>query len=262
MASPSTARKYSPARKISLDSVMGDRVTAGRGRGNGYEPRSREPPKPGRCICLRRGSSSPSAERGRLLDERALILRAREGDPEAFAALVRQHEELAFRAAYLIVREASEAEDVTQEAFLRAHRALGRFDPEQAFRPWLLRIVTNQAINSVRSSRRRGAMRERFAAELRHRGDARSPEVAAEAAEEARRVWDAVGALPPHEQALVYLRYFLDASEQEAAAAIGRPVSTVKSRMHRALRRLRGVIEERYPDLAPRAAGDLSRGRS
>lgn len=175
---------------------------------------------------------------------------------------MRQHEDLAFRAAYLIVRDESEAQDVVQEAFVRAHRALDRFDRAMPFRPWLLRIVTNLAINSLRDARRRGAMSERIALELRQRGDARSPEAAAERAEEARRVWEAVGALAPDDQTLVYLRYFLDVSEQEAAAAIGRPVGTVKSRLHRALRRLRSVIEERYPDLAPRVAQAETRGRT
>jgi RNA polymerase sigma-70 factor (ECF subfamily) len=88
-----------------------------------------------------------------------------------------------------------------------------------------------------------------------------SPESAAQAGEQARRVWEAVAALGNEDQEVIYLRYFLEASEEETAAAIGRPIGTVKSRLHRALRRLRGVIEERYPDMAP-GAGDLSGGRS
>ena len=78
-----------------------------------------------------------------------------------------------------------------------------------------------------------------------------SPESAVLAKEQARLVWQAVGALRPQEQTLLYLRYFVGASEDETAVAIGRPVGTVKSRLHRALRRLRGVIEERYPELGP-----------
>ena len=184
-------------------------------------------------------------------DEHAVILRARQGDPEAFAALVRKYEEAAFRAAYLIVRDEAEAQDVAQEAFVRAYRSLGRLDASQPFRPWLLRIVTNLALNSRRGSRRRDAMTERYKRDIGQDSGTRSPEAAAEAGEYAQRVWQAVGALRPRDQTLLYLRYFLDASEEETAAAIGRPVGTVKSRLHRALRRLRGVIEERYPDLAP-----------
>ncbi len=201
--------------------------------------------------CITDGSSSgPSAEGGRVLDEQDVILRARQGDPEAFEVLVRRYEDVAFRVAYLVVRDEMEAQDVAQEAFVRAYRSLGRFDARKPFRPWLLRIVTNLAINSRRSARRRGAMTERYERGLAVHSADRSPESAAEAGEHARRVWQAVSDLEPRDQTLLYLRYFLEASDEEAAAAIGRPVGTVKSRLHRALRRLRGVIEERYPDLA------------
>ncbi len=71
-----------------------------------------------------------------------------------------------------------------------------------------------------------------------------------EAQEHAQRVWAAVAALSVQDQAVLYLRYFMDASEAETATAIGRPPGTVKSRLHRALKRLRAVIDERYPDLA------------
>lgn len=153
--------------------------------------------------------------------------------------------------AYLIVRDAADAQDAAQEAFVRAYKALDRFDAGQPFRPWLLRIVTNTALNNRRSAKRRAELSERYAREARQGGDGVSPEAAAQHSEEARRVWSAVSELSPSDQTLLYLRYFLDVSEAEAAAAIGRPAGTVKSRLHRALRRLRAVIEERYPDLAP-----------
>jgi len=175
---------------------------------------------------------------------------AQEGDRPAFDALVLQYEELAFRAAYLIVRDEDEAADAAQDAFVRAYRSLRSFDTNRAFRPWLLRIVTNVALNSVRSSKRLNAATERLAADLKPNDELR-PDDAAVATEEADRVWEAIGTLPADDQRLIYLRYFLASSEAEAAAAIGRPVGTVKSRMHRALKRLRAVIEESYPDLLP-----------
>lgn len=132
---------------------------------------------------------------------------------------------------------------------MRAYRSLGRFDVREPFRPWLLRIVTNLAINSRRSAGRRDAMAKRF--EQRAPAAGGSPEEAAVSSEQAQRVWQAVATLEPRDQALLYLRYFLDASETEAAQAIGRPAGTVKSRLHRALRKLRGVIHDEYPDLLP-----------
>ncbi|MEX0785955.1 MAG: sigma-70 family RNA polymerase sigma factor [Dehalococcoidia bacterium] len=200
-------------------------------------------------------------EGGRELDEQALAGRARRGDDDAFASLVRRYEETAFRTAYLIVRDDAEAQDVAQEAFVRAHRSLGRFDERRPFRPWLLRIVTNLAFNSVRSARRRGAMAGRYERDEMTPTTEASPESAAVAAERAQRLWQAIGALGENDQEVLYLRYFLDASEEETAEAIGRPAGTVKSRLHRALTKLRRVIETSYPDLSPEAAAYTQRGR-
>ncbi|MCH7698697.1 MAG: sigma-70 family RNA polymerase sigma factor [Chloroflexi bacterium] len=159
---------------------------------------------------------------------------------------------MAFRAAYLIVRDEDDAADVAQDAFVRAYRSLGTFDAGRPFRPWLLRIVTNVALNSTRSSKRRSAATERLARDS-ERGEHEPPDAALEAAEQSERVWTAVADLPGDDQRLIYLRYFLETSEVEAAESIGRPVGTVKSRLHRALKRLRRVIEDGYPDLLPLA---------
>ena len=197
--------------------------------------------------------SSPSAEGDRALDE-AVILRAQQGDPEAFADLVRRYEEVAFRVAYLIVRDEAEARDVAQEAFLRAYRSLGRFDAQRAFRPWLLRIVTNLALNSARRAARQRGRDERYERTIAVQGAPVSVEETVEAQERGRRVWQAMNALRPEDQTVLYLRYFLSASEEDTALTIGRPVGTVKSRVHRALGRLRQVIQEQYPDLLPATA--------
>lgn len=175
---------------------------------------------------------------------------ARQGDRAAFDALVLQHEEVAFRAAYLIVRDEDEAADVAQDAFVRAYRSLKVFDPSRPFRPWLLRIVTNLALNSTRAGKRRDAAVERLAVTERRETEP-PPDAAAEAAEQSARVWDAVSQLAHDDQRIIYLRYFLEASEAETAVTIGRPAGTVKSRLHRALKRLRSLIEEAYPDLLP-----------
>ena len=92
---------------------------------------------------------------GRPREERELVLRAQGGDARAYEALVRANEEIAFRVAYVITRNAADAEDAAQEGFLKAWRALGRFRPDAPLRPWLLRIVANEARNRRRSAGRR-----------------------------------------------------------------------------------------------------------
>src|SRR5216684_5013445 len=95
-------------------------------------------------------------------DEATLVARAQRGDLVAYEELVRQYEAVAFRVAYLVLRDAAEAQDMAQEAFVRAYRALDHFRTGEPFRPWLLRIVANQAVSAQRSARRRSALAERF----------------------------------------------------------------------------------------------------
>lgn len=162
---------------------------------------------------------------------------------EAHAQLVRQHRQVAFRVAYLIVGSAADAEDAVQQAFVKAFQALHRFRPEAPFRPWLLRIVGNEARNLRRAAGRRLHYESRVAVET-GTSDVPSPETAAEATDTRRMLLDAVNALPPREALVVGLRYFLELSEEETARAVGIPRGTVKSRHARAMRRLRDAIVE------------------
>ena len=163
--------------------------------------------------------------------------RARRGDERAFAELVRMHQEVAFRVAYLISGE--EAEDALQDGVAKAWRALGRFRPGAPFRPWLLRIVANEARNRRRSAGRRAALALRAAQEDVSGDAAPSPEAAVLAAEERARLAAALDALPDAARLALACRYLLDLSEAETAAALGVRRGTVKSRVARALERLR-----------------------
>jgi RNA polymerase sigma-70 factor (ECF subfamily) len=180
---------------------------------------------------------------GRPLNEREQILRAKNGDVAAFEMLVRSHQQLALRVAYLVIGDSSVAEDVTQEAFVKAYRALSRFRDEGSFRPWLLRIVRNEALNH----RRRRGRQERLTLRLAHDpvsgGAAPSPETTVIAGLRRERVLHAIGDLPDRYRDVVALRYLLGLSEAEAATALGVPVGTVKSRTARALDRLEGALE-------------------
>jgi RNA polymerase sigma-70 factor (ECF subfamily) len=180
---------------------------------------------------------------GRPLDDEAeLIKRARGGDLAAYDRLVRQHLEVALRVA-CVVCGANEASDVTQEAFVKAWRALDRFRNDAPFRPWLLRIVANEARNARRAARRR-ARRVIRAVEDRPSADAApSVEEAVLLIEQRRMVLAAVETLGDRDREVISCRYLAGLSEAETARVLGCRVGTVKSRCSRALARLRIQLE-------------------
>ncbi len=146
---------------------------------------------------------------------------------------------IAFRTAYVIARNASDAEDAAQDGFVKAWRALGRFREGAPFRPWLLRIVANEASNRRRSAGRRAGLALRAATEESSGGAAPSPEAALLSSEQRSALLAAVEQLPEEQRSVVTLRYFLGLSEAEVAETLGIPQGTVKSRTARALERLR-----------------------
>ncbi len=182
------------------------------------------------------------------LDDERLIRDAKGGDTGAFEELVRRYQEAAFRAAYLVLRDADEAEDAAQEAMVKAHRALGRFrlGADLSFRPWLLKIVINESLNRVKSRKRRAAMAERVA---RGQPAEWSIDETVVNRERARLLREALDALKEQERVVIYLRYFLSLSEQELAEYMGCAPGTVKSRLHRALAKLREVVRVGFPGL-------------
>ena len=169
------------------------------------------------------------------------MLRAQRGDSRAYEELVRPHEEVAFRVAYVITRNAADAEDAAQEALVKAWRALGRFRAGEPMRPWLLRIVANEARNRRRSTGRREQLVLRAAASP---GEAApSPEDAVLNAAERERLLKLLEGLPDQGREVLACRFLLDLSEDETAAALDVPPGTVKSRSARALERLREAYE-------------------
>jgi RNA polymerase sigma-70 factor (ECF subfamily) len=180
-------------------------------------------------------------------DEPEMIRRARQGESPAWTALMRQHQEPIFRYAYLLMGDADEAEDIVQETFVHAYRALERFDSQRPMRPWLLRIAANLASNRRRSLGRYFSALQRLF--LQEKPDQKSVEQQSSQTGRAHQVWEAVQQLKPADAQVIYLRYFLDLSTDEVAQALTVPAGTVKSRLHRASDRLRQVIEQRYPGL-------------
>ena len=179
---------------------------------------------------------------GRPLDDAGLVRRAQEGDVGAYEELVSRYGAIAQRAAYLITGSAAEAEDAAQQAFVKAYYAIGKFRLEAPFRPWLLRIVTNEAKNRIRSQGRQAGVAVRLQ-EGRPRDDAApSPEVAVLSKERSSALMEALNTLKIADRTVIYLRYFLELTEAEMAVTLACRPGTVKSRLSRALGRLKNAL--------------------
>jgi RNA polymerase sigma-70 factor (ECF subfamily) len=178
----------------------------------------------------------------RPLDEPTLVARAKRGDAAAYEELVRMHQAIAFRVAFVAAGDRGDAEEAVQDGFVKAHRALGRFREGAPFRPWLLRIVANEAHNRRRSAGRRAGLALRAAAAS---GDAApSPEAAALSHERRDELLAALGTLEERDRDVLVHRFLLDLGEVETAAALGVRRGTVKSRTSRALERMRAALGE------------------
>ncbi|GDY43436.1 hypothetical protein SANT12839_043180 [Streptomyces antimycoticus] len=177
--------------------------------------------------------------------EAQIIARVRAGDTEAYAELVRAHAPIAHRTARLLGAGA-DAEDVVQDALVKAYLALGRFESGAAFRPWLLRIVAHETSNAVRSARRRQTAADREGALLSGAEpvipESADPAAVALAGERRERLLTALEELSEPQRRVVIYRYLLDLDEGETAEALGWPRGTVKSRLSRALRRLERLL--------------------
>jgi RNA polymerase sigma-70 factor (ECF subfamily) len=180
---------------------------------------------------------------GRPEEDAELFARAQRGNVDAYEEIVQRYQQLAFRTAYVITRSAAEAEEAAQDAFVKAYRALGSFRTGAEPRPWLLRIVANEARNRVRSAGRRQRLELRLAEGFRPGDAAPSPEAAAVEADERRRLIGLVNELDENDRQVIASRYFLELNSEETAAALGIPEGTVKSRLSRALNRLRERVE-------------------
>ena len=181
------------------------------------------------------------------MDESKLIRHAANGDEAAWEPLVIAHQQVVFRLAYLLLGDPDDAEDIAQETFLRAWKYLKRFDPKRPLRPWLLSIATNLARNRHRSVGRYVAALTRA---FRNEPAPANIEEKSTQHLEASELWKAVQTLSVPDQQIVYLRYFLDLSVNETAEVLQVPEGTVKSRLSRALERLRGIIQQEFPVLA------------
>jgi RNA polymerase sigma-70 factor (ECF subfamily) len=193
-----------------------------------------------------------AADRGERVesDERTLVKRAQRGDQAAFATLVTRHQRYVYNLAYRLLQDAHEAEDLTQEAFIRAWRGLAGYRASAKFTTWLYRIVTNLCYNRLPGLRRQMAQEdartlERLpAGEVGEAGVAGDPHALVEAGERRARLQAAIEALPAKYRLVVTLYYLQEQSYREIAATLGLPVGTVKTHLYRARERLKRTLAE------------------
>ncbi len=176
------------------------------------------------------------------IEAAAVLARARQGDSEAFRALVERHSRSVFRLAFRMTGNEQDAEDVVQESFLRAYRQLARFESRANFGTWLYRIVSNCSVDLMRSKQARHDQTRKDslddAMELASPNEA-SPERLAESAQINRRVQDALSGLSPLERAAFTLRHYEGRSIEEISRTLGLGTSAAKHSVFRAVKKLR-----------------------
>jgi RNA polymerase sigma-70 factor (ECF subfamily) len=169
------------------------------------------------------------------------LLRAKAGDHDAYARLVRPYERIAYRAAVAITGRSADAEEAMQNGFVKAYRSLHRFRAGAAFRPWLLRIVVNEAHNVNRSERRHRVLGSRAAG--RHEPAAAAPDETVIAREEVEIVLGTLARLSDGDRLVLALRYFAELPDVEAAALLGITTEAYRVRLVRARKRLQAQLE-------------------
>ncbi|UYO01389.1 MAG: RNA polymerase sigma factor [Devosia sp.] len=167
----------------------------------------------------------------------ALVVRARNGDPEAFSELIEDHYDRIYRTAWRWCGNRSDAEDIAQEVCVKVGQAIGRFDGRSAFSSWVYRITINAARDHLRAGQRRGRQTSAYAEVA-----PADQEAEQEMAVTTSQVWDAVRALPDKQRDAVLLVYAEDLSHAEAAAIMGIKEATVSFHVHEARKTLRGLL--------------------
>ncbi len=161
--------------------------------------------------------------------DRDLIQRARRGDAEAFGELVLRYQTSVFNVCYRILHERLDAEDMTQETFLRARDRLHLFDEERAFAPWLRRVAANVCLNHLEAQKRTAPLDDDRDADENIR-----PEAQVEVRERSERIRLTLASLPAHYRVVIELRHYQELSYDEIAAELHIPLSDVKSHLFRA----------------------------
>ena len=163
------------------------------------------------------------------LSDRDLIQRARRGDAEAFGELALRYQKSVFNVCYRLLHEWTEAEDMTQDTFLRARERLQTFDNERDFGPWIRRVAAHVCLNHLESQKRMAPLDEE-----RDADEGTRPEAQVEVRERSEQIRSALASLPAHYRVVIELRHYQELSYDEISAELHMPLSDVKSHIFRA----------------------------
>lgn len=179
--------------------------------------------------------------------EDALIMQVQTGDLDAYGEIVREYQTSVFNVCLRILGDVQEAEDLTQEAFLRAYRNISQYDPARPFGPWMRVLAANLCYNHLKKARlvRVPLEDER---EILKDDSQRSPEILLELAQESHSLYRKIWQLPEIQRVALELRHFQGLSYQEMAEAMDLPLNTVRSHLYRARRKLAELLEEENDD--------------
>ena len=174
-------------------------------------------------------------------DDRVLVERFRNGDREAFADLVVRYQRPIYNAAFWVLRNVEDAQDVAQIVFLRVAERLDEYDGQRKFFSWIYRIAVNESLNLLRRHGRETALDDDI--DIAD-GDSANPESRLSRVQVSRRIQGAVMSLSTNDRVVLSLRHFSECSYEEIAQVLELDEKTVKSRLFEARQRLRGLLAD------------------
>jgi RNA polymerase sigma-70 factor (ECF subfamily) len=175
--------------------------------------------------------------------EKGLVSRILSGDLEAFGSLIRDHQVSVFNVCFRILGNRQEAEDLTQEAFIRAYQQLKKYDPERPFGPWMRTLAANHCYNHLKKRRLQHVNLEDEKVQIKE-GLSRGPELSLELSQENQELYQAIWKLPDNQRIALELRHFQGMSYKEMATELNLPINTVRSHLYRARQKLADILEE------------------
>lgn len=181
------------------------------------------------------------------MEDRIAVFRIKQGDLNGLETLVNRYQVKAVHAAYLIVYDRALAEDVVQSAFVKVAERIHQFDEERPFAPWFFRIVVNDALKALKRQKRNISLEEQLDESTAHLAALLAdpnprPEQWLEEKQVREHILNAIHSLPPQQRAVIVMRYYLDMSEADMSAKMGRPLSSIKWWLRDARKRLYDLI--------------------